>query len=323
MSNVAKIITDTILERMEQAEKDGTVFHWVKPFSEGSPDRPYSYDTQRPYSGINRLLLNNGEYLTYNKVQRLNEIKDGTQYQIRKGAKSNIVCYYNTVPVLDDCGEPEIDEFTGEEKRRGFLKYYRVFSREDIVERGNKDKVLPSKFNYKHYTHEEATERMREKLDRFNRLFNYYCKSKGIEIEIIQDGTQSYFSHDMKIRVPDISNFKSLYQWTHTLSHEMIHSTGMFLGRFDDKNQNSREREELIAEIGAEMLVAQLQIEDDSDTPDNTLAYIQSWSEYLKDKPGEIIAAATKSEAACNMILDCLREMELEEQKKEQEENER
>lgn len=332
MNNVAQILTNTILEKMEQAEKEGTVFHWVKPFSEGAPDRPYSYDTEQPYKGINRLLLDNSEYLTFNMVQKLNQKKDSPQYQIRKGAKSKIVCYYNTVPVLDEDGKPQTDETTGEEIKRGFLRYYRVFSREDVCNKENGEN-LPSKFHFKHYTHEEATERMREKLDRFNRLFNYYCRKHGIEVEVIQDGTQAYFCHDMTIRVPDISNFKSLYNWTHTLAHEMSHSTGMFLGRFEKMEEQdietamqTRSREELIAEIAAEMLVGELGIEDDSDTPDNTLAYIHSWADYLKDKPNEIISAAAKAENACNMIMECLKEMELEEEQnknKECEDNER
>ena len=63
------------------------------------------------------------------------------------------------------------------------------------------------------------------------------------------------------------------------------------------------------------MLCNELHIPDDSETPDNTVAYIQSWSSYLKDRPNEIISAAAKAETACTFIMDCLREMELEGQK--------
>ena len=41
MSKVSQIITETVLKRMEEAEKNGEVFYWVKPFSEGSPNKPY------------------------------------------------------------------------------------------------------------------------------------------------------------------------------------------------------------------------------------------------------------------------------------------
>ena len=321
MSNVAKIITDAILKKMEDAENLGTSFRWVKPWNSGL-DRAYSYDTQIPYKGVNRLLLENDEYLTFNKMQEINQQKGTPEYQIRKGARSNIVCYYNTTPIKDEqTGEPMIDEYTGKELKRGFLKYYRVFSKGDIVRKDNGES-LPSKFNFEHFSHEEATEQMKEALDRFNRLFNYYCEKNGIEVQVVQDGTQAYFSHNMKIRVPDISNFNSIYNWVHTVAHEMAHSTGMFLGRFKDQEPKAIEeamksysKEELVAEIAAEMLCSELHIPDDSETPDNAVAYIHSWSSYLKDRPNEIVSAAAKAESACEMIMECLREMELEEQK--------
>ena len=78
MSSVAKIITDTILAKMQEAEKSGTSFRWVKPWNSGL-DRAYSYDTQIPYSGVNRLLLDNDEYLTFNKMQEINQQKGSPQ----------------------------------------------------------------------------------------------------------------------------------------------------------------------------------------------------------------------------------------------------
>ena len=102
MNKVAQIITERILERMADAEENGTVFRWVKPFAEGAPDRAYSYENSVPYRGINRLLLENNEYLTFNKVQELNQKKDAPQYQIRKGAKGHMVCFFSTIPVLDE-----------------------------------------------------------------------------------------------------------------------------------------------------------------------------------------------------------------------------
>ena len=176
MSNVAKIITDAILKKMEDAESLGTSFRWVKPWNSGL-DRAYSYDTQIPYKGVNRLLLENDEYLTFNKMQEINQQKGTPEYQIRKGARSNIVCYYNTTPIKDEqTGEPMIDEYTGKELKRGFLKYYRVFSKGDIVRKDNGES-LPSKFNFEHFSHEDATEQMQQALDRFNRLGFLVIKS--------------------------------------------------------------------------------------------------------------------------------------------------
>lgn len=71
MSKVSQIITETVLKRMEEAEKNGEVFYWVKPFSEGSPNKPYSYDTGIPYRGINRILLDNDEFLTFAMTMKI------------------------------------------------------------------------------------------------------------------------------------------------------------------------------------------------------------------------------------------------------------
>lgn len=191
MSKVSQIITETVLKRMEEAEKNGEVFYWVKPFSEGSPNKPYSYDTGIPYRGINRILLDNDEFLTFAKVQEMNKKKDAVQYRIRKGAKASMVCYYNTIPVIDEeTGVPQIDERTGEQITRGFWKYYRVFSRSDVV-RADNGENLPSKFEFKHYSHEDATEQMTKALDRFNRLYEYFCEKYGITLQVIKDGTQA------------------------------------------------------------------------------------------------------------------------------------
>ena len=324
MSKVSQIITETVLKRMEEAEKNGEVFYWVKPFSEGSPNKPYSYDTGIPYRGINRILLDNDEFLTFAKVQEMNKKKDAVQYHIRKGAKANIVCYYNTIPVIDEeTGVPQIDERTGEQITKGFWKYYRVFSRSDVV-RADNGENLPSKFEFKHYSHEDATEQMTKALDRFNRLYEYFCEKYGITLQVIKDGTQAYFSpSDMVIKVPRAENFRSLSEYCKTYLHELSHATGAksILGRFKDMPDadamiamQSYSREELVAELSASMLAAELEIPDDSEHSDNSVAYIHSWASYLKDRPNEILAASAKAEASCQLIMDTLQEMEHEQE---------
>ena len=338
--SVAEEVAERILNRMKEVEEaiqngEKKSFRWVKPFAIGAPNLPYSYETMKSHSGVNRLILEPNEYLTWRMMQDVNKRADSPEYQIRKGAKGSPLFFFKVETVIDKAtGEPVIDEETGKEKTRGIWKRYTVFSREDIVRRDNGE-ALPSKFQFEHFTHEDTTERMREGLDRFNRLFNYYCQKHGITVEIVKDGTQAYFSHDMRIRVPEMSNFRSVYDWITTLAHEMAHSTGMFLGRFDDNVIKTPEqakldyvREELCAEISAQSIANLLMIQDDEEqTSDNAVAYIHSWSSFLKDRPNEILAAARKSDKAVNMIMEDLREMELaEEQTKnntEREEEER
>lgn len=316
-NSIANIVTDRILARMQEAEQNGETFHWVKPFAIGSPNRAYSFETLKPYNGINRLILDNTEYLTKRMINDINEKNTDTFYHIRKGSRGSMVCFYTSKPVIDkETGKPMIDEETGLEVQRKILKYTPVFSREDIV-RSDNGEVLPSKFDFKHYNYDEITEQMREALDRFNRLFNYYCTKNGIEVEIIKDGTEAYFSpSDMRIRVPEMTNFKSVYDYIKTIAHETAHSTGVLLGRFDNNKKSGDAkldyaREELVAEISAEIIANELQIIDDSDTPDNSVAYIHSWSSFLKDRPTEILSVASKAEKVVELLMETLKEMEL------------
>ncbi len=73
MANVAQIITENILKEMEEAEAQGKTLRWGKPFVLGTPYKPYSYTTREAYRGINRVLLDNNKYLTFNMVKELNE----------------------------------------------------------------------------------------------------------------------------------------------------------------------------------------------------------------------------------------------------------
>ena len=123
----------------------------------------------------------------------------------------------------------------------------------------------------------------------------------------------------MVIKVPQAENFRSLSEYCKTYLHELSHATGAksILGRFKDMPDadamiamQSYSREELVAELSASMLAAELEIPDDSEHPDNSVAYIHSWASYLKDRPNEILAASAKAEASCQLIMDTLREME-------------
>ena len=114
---VAEIVTNQILTRMKEAEEQGKTFYWVKPFAKGQPRGAFSYDTRMPYHGINRLLLDNDEYLTYNKIQELSarehtELKPaptGT-YKTRPLRKRKSANSFGSMPNLSGRGMPQVEE---------------------------------------------------------------------------------------------------------------------------------------------------------------------------------------------------------------------
>ena len=57
-------------------------------------------------------------------------------------------------------------------------------------------------------------------------MITHYCNQYGIELQFINDGTEAYFSpSDKVIRIPDMSNFSSIYEYVSCVAHEAIHST--------------------------------------------------------------------------------------------------
>ena len=68
MANVYEIITQKILDRIEEAEKTGKKFTWIRPWS-GGARFALSYGNQQMYHGVNQVVLDNGEYISYGTEQ--------------------------------------------------------------------------------------------------------------------------------------------------------------------------------------------------------------------------------------------------------------
>lgn len=297
--NIYEIIQNKILDRLTESEANGTKFHWVKPFDFTSSVRyPCNYETSKRYTGVNRLLPPD-EYITFTKIQEMNQ-KDKTSFwHIRKGAKSAMVVYYNWQQAKDKDGNLMFDE-EGNPKMIPFIKYYNAFNREDVINRDGDN--LPSRIPVKHFSHEDIDKITQSELLRFTCMVNYYCQEHGIELQIVTDSRRAYFSpSENVIRISNIANFESIFDYVHTVAHELAHSTGIELGRFKSHSVETHEdysKEELVAEIAASMIIASFRIADDSPHKENDIAYIQSWRKHIAESDTKkLIVAATQHAA--------------------------
>ena len=72
--NIYEMVTERIIKRLEESEEKGERFRWVKPFDITNGVRyACNYETQIPYTGINRLLAEPDEYLTFNQIKKMND----------------------------------------------------------------------------------------------------------------------------------------------------------------------------------------------------------------------------------------------------------
>lgn len=268
---VYELITQKIIEKLEKG-----VIPWKQPFSNY---RAVNWRTQRPYRGINVLLLEPGEYATFKQIKE-------SGGKVKKGEKSHIVVFWRLLEKekTNDEGETEITKIP-------LLRYYRVF------EINTQCEGLKSKRKIIEHEHDPIQE-AEEILSNFedcpritNRPVGAWYKPK---IDLVN--------------VPDKKEFISIHEYYSTLFHELIHSTGheSRLNRDGVVNVNKfgsedYSKEELVAEIGASMLCGVAGIENE--TIDNSASYIQSWLRMLKNDHTLIVKASQQAQKACDYIL--------------------
>ena len=276
--DVYQHVTDSIVAHLEAGTPP-----WRKPWTgtEASTAFP-KRSTGEYYQGINVILLwltamerefKSAHWFTYKQAAE----QGG---QVRKGEKSTQVIYFNTV---------ERENADGETKAIPFAKVYRVFNADQID-------GLPDSFYRKAEPPKDLGTQADPALDR---LFG----AMGIKT-ITHDKPQAFYRHnDDCVYMPPIATFFEAGRYYSVLAHEYVHATGAKhrVGRFDDQKRDRKSYafEELVAEIGACMLLCRLGIAPDF--ADST-SYIDNWLKALQDDKRLIFKAASASSKAMDWL---------------------
>lgn len=128
-------------------------------------------------------------------------------------------------------------------------------------------------------------------------------------VKLIHEGDRAYYE-PLRDRVvlPRMEQFRETAEYYSTAFHELIHSTGheSRLNRLEKTaffGSESYSKEELIAEIGAAVLVNYVGLETTSSFRNST-AYLQNWLNVLKGDKRFIVSAAGKAEKAVKHFLN-------------------
>lgn len=260
-------ITDTIIRNLEQGTRPWTR-PWTTTSSASGAIRPMRHDGT-PYRGINVLVLwseasDNGytssTWMTYRQAQSLGA-------QVRKGERGTTIVYAKRIQLLDQ------DATTDEDNARTIpiLRTYSVFNTEQIDGLPTPPAAQPT-----------IIEPASSRIDRADAFIS------ATTATIVHHGNRAcYIPSADRIEMPPYQQFidtttsSAAEGYYATLLHELIHwtspkhrcdrDTGK---RFGD---NSYAREELVAEIGAAFLCADLGIALEP-RPDHA-AYVASWLE--------------------------------------------
>lgn len=288
--NVYQLVTDRIIEELEKG-----IIPWQKPWTGAALEDggAINYVTRRPYSMLNQMLLGDeGEYLTFKQVKELNG-------NVKKGAKSKLVVFFKLL-VHEEAGQKdENEENAPKRKTIPMLKYYRIFHVNDCE--GIESKIA-----------DDTTDRPTpEPIAAAETIVNgYLSQEQKLGFQNDRPSAKAYYSPSSdKVVVPKPNQFNSMEEYYSTTFHELTHST-MKAYRCNREADNANSffgnkeysREELVAEIGAAMLCNSAGLESDKAFK-NSVAYIQSWLNALKNDNKMIVWAASRAEKAAKYIL--------------------
>lgn len=297
---LADQVTNEVIAQLEQ----GKVF-WKKPWT--SYGLPKNYKSGRQYEGFNAFFLNyitdkknykTPYFITYKQAQELGG-------NVRKGEKGTQIIFWKIYG--NKVGEKTTS--AGETKdivQNKFIPFIWTVFNIDQVE--GVEFALPVNVTR---TENEIIEACQSVVD------NYPVPGPNIQ----HGGSQAYYApYSDKVQMPDISTFVNSQAYHSILFHELIHSTGheIRLNRFTEEDKATRfgdinySKEELVAEMGASFLNAFTGIKDV--VFENSIAYLQSWIQKLKDDKTMIIYASTKAFKAASFILGLAAEKEEQEQ---------
>lgn len=274
MNKVYDYVTERIIK-----ELDAGTIPWRRPWSgitEGG--KAVNWVTQKPYRGINALLLQDGEYCTFKQIQAAGG-------HVKKGEHAHMVVFFK---MMTPKGEREADP-DGEEKQFPLLRYYNVFELSQTE--GLTRKSAPA----------DTGGAKVDPIAEAERLISLYPDPPSIRT----DGASAFYSPAADVvTVPPLKTFFNREEYYSTLFHELAHSTGHqkrlareFGNRFGSEPYA---REELVAEITAAMLCGVAKIENV--TIPNSAAYIESWRRALSQDHKLIITAAGKAQKAADYI---------------------
>jgi antirestriction protein ArdC len=333
---VAEIFIEAFLRDVDEKGS----MPWQRPYQIYNA---FNWVSEKPYRGVNRLLLPFDEYVTMKQVIDYNK-EHGTDYRyvpregkylwypvvfFRKSRKK--VSRKEVDKSLEEKGklgsvdvDSPVEKGLSEkylfkdkwgvsyfkladgsfEKEKSVLVYHNVTSIKNFK---NSDGVsLPSKLENKVVviTYSEPKE-----------VIDKYIERSGIRVKYDSGETPAYAP------MLDLVNLnpymKSQEEWFSTAFHELGHSTGHqsrlnregITGKGSgDKKTEVYAKEECIAEICAALCCSECNIGkfETSGTRayENSLAYVQSWKKRVKDFGSSFIYICSQAEAAFNYIFD-------------------
>lgn len=271
-TDIQQQITDTFLARLNDVEAG----KWEKPFF-GTGTCPVNVTSKKAYRGINVLVLmmagfSSDVWGTYKQWAEKGA-------QVKGGQKSTQIVLWKPTEYKDKA--------TGEKKNGMYIAHYNVFNA-DQVEGYDAPVVDLVDITERHAAADE------------------FFAACGITTSHTSQGRACYIPSVDRVEMPGREYFKATSTssatdaYYSTLAHEYVHAT-LHANRLD-RNMGSYALEELVAEIGAAMVMAHLGL--NNTVREDHIKYVKSWLKELTDDKKAVVTAGSKAQKALDWMVD-------------------
>lgn len=283
-------ITDQIIQALES----GNLPPWRKPWNTTNAGPHRNLVTNRPYSGVNPLILElasqrhgftSSVWATFKQWKEAGGQVKKRPDNVKPGKWGTSICF--TAPVTKT---KRASDGTDEEDKFWILKSFCVFNLDQVE--GDFDHLRPT---------EPEPSQLFENFEAADELI-------AATRADFRTGRQAYYdlAGDF-IVMPPKGSFHSAPDYYETAFHELTH---WGLTRLDwDRKNAGYEREELVAEISACYLSATLGIPN-SQRMDKSAAYLKSWLQALKNDNRAVFRACSQASKANDFLLAFVRNPE-------------
>ena len=304
-------ITSNELLKLGATISDGIAqdINWIKSFvAKLNGNNPKNALTLKDYQGLNywNLGLNslNRDFKTNYYATKKAWLSVGATIKDDETKNGVQVFYWGQV------GKKIKDEKTGDEKNKiyRFLKISWAYNSEQVNLENSSWKIPTPK-------------KIINQVDENDKIENFVKNQMGLNLQY-SNNDRCYYSPKLDyIHMSNKFNFEptkngtsATLEYYSTLLHELVHWTGSEkrLNRFeknkkyfDNNAQLEYALEELIAEIGANILCCKFDIQKTINK--NSLAYLKSWISRLKNDELFILKSLTQSGQAVNFLKDNLK----------------
>lgn len=278
-------VTARIIERLSKGD-----IPWRKPWRVSDSGRS-NLISQKTYQGVNFLLLEPGQYLTFNQAKTAGG-------SVRKGAKASRIYFHTMFIPKEKKAEAARLKAEGEDISRFEIPYFTemaVFNVKDCDGLDSHPHLASPEFEFQPA---KGTTVVAEAV------IDDWCARDSLAL-VCSGEDCAYDQSRNLVTVPEKTRFRTEEEYYGRVFQGLVRS---WIARSADKKKESQHpaeaeaRNELICEIASSMMLSDLGLERE-ESEETTAALCQKWTKVLENDFLAVVQAASRAEKAAKDIL--------------------